>query len=62
MKWGYAPMIEIPEEEQEKYPVPDNDGDYYKKRYDMDNKILFDKFYLAFAKITGRNESTPIEE
>ena len=39
MKWGFAEMVDIPEEEQKNYP--DESGGYYKQRYDMDNKVIF---------------------
>ena len=35
MKWGYAEMVDIPEEKQKNYP--DDNGGYYKQRYDTDN-------------------------
>jgi hypothetical protein len=41
--WSYAPMKEIPEEEQKDYPDPD--GGYYQKRYDTENQIPFENFY-----------------
>ena len=33
MKWGFAEMVDIPEEEQENYP--DENGGFYKQRYDI---------------------------
>ena len=41
--WAFAPMVTIPEEEQESYPDPN--GGYYQQRYDTDNQILFEHFY-----------------
>jgi transcription elongation factor Elf1 len=42
MKWGFAPMVDIPEDEKENYP--DENGGFYKKRIDMDNPKVYDKF------------------
>ena len=59
MKWGYAEMIEIPEEEQKNYP--DENGGYYKQRYDTDNQKIFDEFLYAMAEMNekARQNSTP---
>ncbi len=42
MKWAFAPMVEITEEEKEKYPNPD--GGFYERRIDTDNPTIYDKF------------------
>jgi hypothetical protein len=34
--WVYAPIIEVPEEEQEKYPIPGKPGEYYTTRLATD--------------------------
>jgi len=34
-KWAGVKVIEIPEAEQEKYPIPKKPGEYYKQRVDM---------------------------
>ena len=59
MKWGYAEMIEIPEEEQKNYP--DENGGYYKQRYDTDNQKIFDEFLYAMVEMNekARQNSTP---
>ena len=59
MKWGYAEMIEIPEEEQKNYP--DENGGYYKQRYDTDNQKIYDIFLEAIAEMNekARQNSTP---
>jgi len=43
MKWGFAEMVDIPEEEQKNYP--DETGGFYKQRYDTDNAKLYDLFF-----------------
>ena len=42
MKWAFAPMVEIKEEEKENYKNPQ--GGYYEKRIDTDNPVIYDKF------------------
>ena len=37
MKWVFAEMIDIPEEEQKKYPIEGQEGKFYNKRYDTEN-------------------------
>ena len=44
--WTVVKAIEIPEDEQHKYPDPNNEGSFYKKRMDMKNMKRYDK--LAF--------------
>ena len=38
MKWAFAPMIEIPEEDRKNYPIPSKKGEYYE--YKMDSSTL----------------------
>ena len=42
MKWGFASMIDIPEDERKNYP--NKDGGFYEKRVDTDNPTIYDKF------------------
>ena len=44
--WTVVKAIPIPEDEQHKYPDPNNEGSFYKKRMDMKNMKRYDK--LAF--------------
>ena len=48
-KWCYASIVEISEEEQENYPVPDKEGEYYTSKLDVENSQKFNnnKFYEA---------------
>ena len=48
-KWTVVKAIDIPEEEQEKYPDPNNPGTNYKKRMDMKNPKRFDKLCFMDA-------------
>ena len=42
MKWAFAPMVEIPEEERKDYP--NESGGFYDKKVDTDNVKLYDLF------------------
>lgn len=47
--WTAAPAVDIPAEEQNKYPIPGQTGQYYTRRIDMTvgKKFDSDKFYDA---------------
>lgn len=47
--WKAAPAIDIPEEEQKKYPIPGHKDAYYTKRIDMSKGMNYpsDEFYAA---------------
>ena len=49
MKWSFAPMVNIPEDEREKYPNPQ--GGFYEKKIDVDNPIIYDKFINGISYI-----------
>jgi len=42
LKWSFAPMVEIPEDERKDYP--NGQGGFYDKKVDTDNGKLYDKF------------------
>jgi hypothetical protein len=42
MKWAFAPMVEIPEEEKENYK--NKKGSYYEKRIDTDKATIYNTF------------------
>lgn len=52
-KWCYAPAIEIPEGERQKYPVAGSKGEYHTKRIDMSAREYFeqDDFKSACIKL-----------
>tara|TARA_Y100000593_G_C4270588_1_gene317167 strand:- start:421 stop:957 length:537 start_codon:yes stop_codon:yes gene_type:complete len=39
--WKFAKNVDIPDEEQEKYPVPGKDGEFYKSKLDIENAEEF---------------------
>ena len=53
MKWGFAPMVEIPEEERKDYPNPSTPGKFYDKKVDIENTIIYETFLEG---ITTLNE------
>ena len=53
MKWGFAEMVDIPEDEQENYPREDRNG-FHTKRYDMENQKIYDIFLEAMAEMNER--------
>ena len=52
MKWGFAEMVDIPEEEQKNYP--DERGGFYKQKYDTDNAKIYDVFLDAMVEMNKR--------
>ena len=48
-QWTVVKAIDIPKEEQEKYPDPRNPGNFYKKRMDMKNLKRFGKLEFMDA-------------
>ena len=63
--WTVVKAIDIPEEEQSKYPDPRNPGTFYKKRMDMKNLKRYGKLEFMdaaeelgmFAKPEVKNEN-----
>ena len=49
MKWAFAPMIEIPEEERKNFPNPQ--GGFYDKKIDVENSKLYDEFIQGMSEI-----------
>ena len=51
LKWAFAPMVEIPEEDRKKYPNPSVPGKFYDKKIDTDNAIVYDLFIEGMTTI-----------
>ena len=49
MKWSFASMVEIPEEERENYPNPQ--GGFYERKIDTDNPRIYDEFIVGMSYI-----------
>ncbi len=54
MKWGLAEMVDIPKEEQDKYPIPEQEGKFYERKYDTDTAVTYEKFYEALSFINEK--------
>ena len=61
MKWGYAEMSDIPEDEQNQYPLPDDSG-FYTQKYDTDNVTVYDEFYKCLKELNERVREKRIPE
>ena len=51
MKWAFAPMVEITEEERKKYPNPNMPGKFYDKKIDTDNAVVYNLFIEGMTEI-----------
>ena len=49
LKWSFAPMVEIPEDERKDYP--NGKGDFYEKKIDTDNPRIYDEFIVGMSYI-----------
>ena len=49
MKWAFAPMVEIPEEERENFP--NEQGGFYEKKVDTDNSKIYDLFLEGMSYV-----------
>ena len=54
MKWGFAEMVDIPEEEQKNYPVEGDGEGYYTQMYDTENAKIYDVFLDAMVEMNKR--------
>ena len=60
MKWAFAEMIDIPEEDREKYP--NGQGGFYEKMYDTDNQKVYTLFLNAMAEMNQRAKANVKDE
>ena len=51
LKWSFAPMVEIPEEDRKKYPNPSMPGKFYEKKIDTDNAVIYNLFLEGMTAI-----------
>ena len=49
LKWAFAPMVEIPEDERKDFP--NGQGGFYDKKIDTDNAVLYNLFLEGMTKI-----------
>ena len=51
MKWVFAPMIQIPKEEQKNYPIEGQEGKFYTQKYETENPNFYDEFAPALKEV-----------
>ena len=49
MKWAFAPMVEIPEEDRKDFP--NEQGGFYDKKVDTDNAVIYNLFLDGMSKV-----------
>ncbi len=49
LKWAFAPMVDIPEEERENFP--NEQGGFYDKKIDTDNAVVYNLFLEGMTKV-----------
>ena len=54
LKWAFAPMVEIPEEQRKKFPNPSAPGKFYDKKIDTDNAVIYDLFIEGITMINEK--------
>ena len=60
MKWAFAEMVDIPEEEKEGYP--DGTGGYFNKMYDTENAKVYDEFLEAMNEMNEEAKRNAVPE
>ena len=53
MKWGFAKMIDIAEEDKKDFPIEGQDGKFYEKMYDIENAVIYDEFVEALSEVNS---------
>ena len=49
LKWAFAPMVEIPEDERKNFP--NQQGGFYDKKIDTDNAVVYNLFLEGMTKV-----------
>ena len=61
-KWCYAPIIEMTEEEQKKYPIPEKPGEFYPTRLATDIAEYYDSNdFKGVCKRVGMAKDIPLD-
>ena len=50
--WYYAKVVDIPEDEQKKYP--NGQGGFHTHKYDIDDQVIYDHFYQCLEELNER--------
>tara|TARA_X000001382_G_scaffold111401_2_gene88291 strand:- start:193 stop:657 length:465 start_codon:yes stop_codon:yes gene_type:complete len=52
--WKFARVVQVDEDEKDKYPIPGKDNEYYTERLDVENAMEFGKYeFLNACKAMG---------
>ena len=52
--WKYAKVVDVPKEEQEQYPIPGKDGEFYTTKLDVENAETYGQYeFLDACKKMG---------
>ena len=54
MKWSFAPMVNIPEDERKNFPVENQTDKFYEKKIDTDNSTTYDEFFEAMIEVNKK--------
>jgi len=49
MKWAFAPMVDIPEDERKDYP--NGKGDFYERKIDTEKSKIYDEFVMGMSYV-----------
>ena len=49
IKWAFAPMVEIPEDDRKDFP--NEQGGFYERKIDTDNAVIYDLFLEGMTKV-----------
>ena len=49
LKWAFAPMVEIPEDDRENFP--NQQGGFYERKIDTDNPTIYNLFIEGMTEI-----------
>ena len=52
MKWAFAPMIDISEDDRKNYP--NQQGGFYERKIDTDNPIMYDEFVKGMMYVNKK--------
>ena len=54
LKWAYAEMLDIPEDERKNYPIEGQEGKFYEKKFNTDNPEIFDIFVEGLSVLNEK--------
>ena len=61
MKWSYAKMVQIAEDDKKDYPIPGQENKFYDNMYDTENIEVVESFLVALAKANEDAKKANVE-